>query len=99
MHDHVGGEAADGGAGAPANVGERIVVRGLQASPKAVAGAGRAVAHPGTAGAARAPPPPPPDSSPYLPVSNSQDRRRVTDVLKCSRDPGGTPLRSICKET
>ena len=51
--------------------------------------AGLDVAHPGTA-AARAPPPPP-ESSPYLPVSNSQDRRRVTDVLKCSRDPGGTP--------
>ena len=61
--------------------------------------AGLDVAHPGTAAAAARAPPPPPESSPYLPVSNSQDRRRDTDVLKCSRGPGGTALQSICKET
>ena len=44
-------------------------------------------------------PPPPPESSPYLPVSHSQDRRRDSDVTKYSRGPGGTALQSICKET
>ena len=48
--------------------------------------AGLDVAHPGTAAAARAPPPPP-DSSPYLPVSNSQDRARVPHILKYTRVP------------
>ena len=47
----LGVEAADGGACAPANVVERIVVLGLPASPKAVAVAGRAVDFSWTAGA------------------------------------------------
>ena len=63
-----------------------LVVNDAKPPPAAVTREAAAAAHPGTAAAARAPPPPP-DSSPYLPVSNTQDRARVPHILNILRVP------------